>query len=99
MIMNTEIFKRFDNWDKQRDVALSMLNRLRSLHQVEYPCLDYASAKQLAHVLQSSDRERLCQTIHVFSNFVRVVRNEKGSFGFACVVFDHTAFGLSVSGG
>lgn len=89
--MTADVFKNFDPWAKQKDVAKHVLNRLCASPQIDHPCLDYASAKQLAHVVQSVDKERLCQAVHVYRNFVRFFRNEKGSFGLACVVFDHVS--------
>lgn len=87
--MKADIFKNFDSWAKQKDIALYFIARLRSLQQAEHPCHNYASAKALAHMISRFDNERLCQSIHIYPTFVRIVRNEKGSFAFAPVVLDH----------
>lgn len=96
--MKADIFKRFDNASKQKDIARYFIARLKSQSQAEHPCVDYASARALAHMVSCCDSERLCQTIHIYGTFVRIVRNEKGAFAFAPVVLDHYDCRLSIQG-
>lgn len=97
--MKADIFKNFDPWAKQKDIAVFFLARLKSAPVAEHPCHDYASAKALAHMITRFDKENLCQSVHVFGNFVRLYRNEKGSFAFPAVVLDHYDNRLQISGG
>ncbi len=97
--MEVDIFKRFDSWAKQRNLAIHIVARLKSLQQVEHPCLDYASALALAQLIVQVDVERLVQSVNVYGTFVRIIRNEKGSFAFSPIVIDHYQRCIHVSGG
>lgn len=87
--MKSEVFSNKQPWATQRVKAEYFLNRLRSSELAEIPCDSYASSIALAHLLSRIDRERLCAAIHVFSTFVRIIRNEKGSFAFPAITLDH----------
>lgn len=97
--MTSDIFKRFDPWQKQKQIAVFFINRLRSIQIAEHPTESYASSMALAHLISNNDPERLVQEVHVFNNFVRIVRNQKGSFGFACIILDHVKENFSFQSG
>lgn len=87
--MKSAVFSQKEPWATQKAKAEYFLNRLRSSEQAETPCESYASSIALAHHLSRIDKERLCAAIHVFSTFVRIIRNEKGSFAFPAITLDH----------
>ena len=87
--MRTTAFCNKDKWEKQKDLAIFAISRLKSLQQIEVTCTDYESALALARMVQRFDPEKVVREIHVFSYFVRLTRNEAGSFPFAAVTIDH----------
>lgn len=95
--MKTDVFNNNYPYAKQKEIATYFLTRLRSLEQSDYPCNDYPSGCTLARILQQSDNERLIQSIHIYRTFVRIHRNQKGSFAFAAVVLDHVSTSVNVS--
>lgn len=86
--MKLQSYNKTEPSAKKGAKALFFLDRLKSLEQAELPCVDYQSAIDLANILSRIDRERICQSIHIYSHFVRIFRNEKGSFAFAPVIID-----------
>lgn len=93
--MKADVFKNFDAWAKQKQIAIYFINRLHSVDQADHPCHNYESAISLANMVSRLDNEHLVQSIHIYSNFVRLKRNEKGSFAFAAITFDHVSRTLS----
>lgn len=87
--MRTSAFNRNDNWEKQKDLAIFAISRLKQLQQIEVSCVDYESALALARLVQRFDPDKEVREIHVFSYFVRLTRNEAGSFRFSAVTIDH----------
>ena len=87
--MNLTAFNRADNWQKQKDIAIYAISRLKALNPLEITAVDYESALQLSKFIQRFDQNRDVKEIHVFSYFVRLYRNEAGAFRFAPVVIDH----------
>lgn len=86
--MKVQSFNQKEPSSKKQAKAVFFLDRLKSLEQAELPCDDYQSAIDLANILSRIDRERICQSIHIYGHFVRIYRNEKGSFAFAPVIID-----------
>lgn len=80
---------------KQKDIAMYFLHRLRSSSEATIAVDEYSSSITLAHMISRFDNERLCASIHIHLTFVRIVRNEKGSFGFPCTTFDHVRRGCT----
>ena len=87
--MRATAFCNKDKWEKQKDLAIFAISRLKSLQQIEITCTDYESALALARMVQRFDPEKVVREIHVFSYFVRLTRNEAGSFPFSAVTIDH----------
>lgn len=87
--MRTSAFNKADNWEKQKDLAIFAISRLKQLQQIEVSCVDYDSALALARLVQRFDPDKEVREIHVFSYFVRLTRNEAGSFRFSAVTIDH----------
>lgn len=87
--MKSDVFKRFDNWDKQKQEALFFIARLKSCCSATLPCYDYPSALSLAQMIVRFDTDRMVKLIHVHGHYVEIERNEKGSFAFAPVILDH----------
>lgn len=89
--MKSDVFKRFDDWQKQKDIAIFFIARLKSSREASLPTYDYASSLALARLISQFDTERLVKIINVYGNYVTIERNEKGAFAFAPVTFDHYA--------
>lgn len=87
--MRATAFNVRDNWTKQKDLAIFAISRLKTLQQIEVSCVDYESALALARMIQRFDPDKIVREIHVFSYFVRITRNEEGSFKFSAVTIDH----------
>lgn len=87
--MRASAFNKNDNWVKQKDLAIFAISRLKTLHQIEVSCVDYESALAFARMVQRFDPDKEVREIHVFSYFVRLTRNEAGSFRFSAVTIDH----------
>lgn len=97
--MKTDVFHHAQNFAKQKEIAEFFINRLRSVEFADYPCFDYQSACALARILQKADKERLIQTINIHGSYVRIQRNNKGSFAFAAVVLDHVSESVRIQEG
>ena len=87
--MTATIFNRADDWQKQKDIVLFAISRLKQLRQLEVTCVDYASACAFSRLVQRFDTEKEVREVHIFSYFVRMVQNERGAFRFSCSVIDH----------
>lgn len=87
--MNLTAFNKNDNWQKQKDIAIYAISRLKNLNPLEVTAHDYESALALSKLIQRFDQNRDVKEIHVFSYFVRLYRNESGAFRFTPVVIDH----------
>lgn len=97
--MSLPIFRRNENWSKQKDIAIMTIDRLKSVYQVEHPCEDYASALAMAQMIVHFDKYRIVSRVEVYASFVRLLRNEKGSFAFPAVVIDKHGMRYNVSEG
>lgn len=87
--MKSDVFKRFDDWQKQKDIAIFFIARLKSSREASLPTYDYASSLALARIISQNDTERLVKVINVYGHYVTIERNEKGCFAFAPVTLDH----------
>lgn len=87
--MNITAFNRNDNWQKQKDIAIFAMSRLKNINPLEVTATDYESALALARLIQRFDKNRDVKEIHIFSYFVRLYRNEDGVFRFTAVTIDH----------
>lgn len=87
--MRATAFNIKDKWEKQKDLAIFAISRLKTLQQIEVSCVDYDSALALARMIQRFDPDKAVREIHVFSYFVRLTRNEPGSFPFPAMTIDH----------
>lgn len=87
--MNITAFNRNDNWQKQKDIAIFAMSRLKNINPLEVTATDYDSALALARLIQRFDKNRDVKEIHIFSYFVRLYRNEEGAFRFTAVTIDH----------
>ena len=87
--MNVIQFNNADNWQKQKDLAVYVISRLKSLSPLEVTTANYQSSLALAKLLQRFDNNREVKEIHVFCNFVRLCKNENGALKFSSVVIDH----------
>lgn len=87
--MELSTFQGFEPSQTQLDFARLFIAKLKASEMVEVSTKDYKASNILAGLVVGQDKERLVQKIDVFSNFVRITRNEKGAFAFAPVVLDH----------
>lgn len=87
--MVATIFNRADDWQKQKDLVLFSISRLKQYKELEITCKDYASACAFARLVQRFDTPRDVREVHIFSYFVRLIRTEEGDFRFAASVIDH----------
>lgn len=97
--MKTDVYHHAHPYAKQREIAEYFISRLRVTEISDYPCFDYQSACSLARILQKADKERLIQSINIYRSYVRIQRNNKGSFAFSAVVLDHVNTSVQIQGG
>lgn len=78
-----------DKWQTKKDIATYAMSRMRILHTLEITCANYESSIDLARMIQKFDNNREVREIHIFSYFVRIIRNDDNNLRFSAQVIDH----------
>lgn len=88
--MILSVFNNYDKHTSKVDKCLTAICRLERETQVDCPCRDYASAKEMARILVNLDACRCIRLIEIFSTFIRLYRCDETSLRFGAVVQDVT---------
>lgn len=87
--MRLTTFQGFEPTATQLDFARLFIATLKAKDISEVPTRDYKASLMLAGIIVQQDKERLVQLVEVFSSYVRISRNPRGTFAFGAVVLDH----------
>lgn len=94
-----DIYKHFDDGQKNKEIAIRYIGMLNETPIVDCPTMDYKSSLSLSKLIVRFDNNKVVQSIEVYGNFVRLTRNQKGTFAFPAVVIDHFSRLLQINGG
>lgn len=84
-----QIFKQTMSREAQKVYADTCAAMLAKIGQYEVPIESQRDGYHLARLLQSSDHVKHIAEIHIFKNYIRLIKAKTTGFSFDVTIIDH----------